>query len=1020
MQRTVSKGIVFIRIFAYSHLIRRLLLYSLKPLYFVIRAVLFLLLSLVYVASCRSQEAIVSAYSVNEGLSQSTITGLFQDNRGYLWVGSGHGLNQFNGYGFRSFLHTSNEHSISNDIVRGVYQDKDGVLWIATEGELNKYDPSTEKFSVFQEPLFTNNTIRVVAERGNWLYALRGAGGLIRFQDGRQGFESLYQDTLAKGFLVDSTGNNIIFSNRSGHILVSDLASNKTTSLIFEQLEGANITGIVELLEGEIGVCCSAGFFRIDLEQNTCSLFHPTTDNVYVSAACTDREGLIWLALQNRGIYVFDKSSNLINEYSSNFRPLGLPAFGSIVVQELLCDRDGNIWIGTDAIGLIQIRTRNLRFGNVMIPRKSDEESNPIVWAFCRDAQYNLWVGTNRGIYVFDSSYRLLDHIEGWNENAQDRIAVLIRKDDHTMLAFGQKDVLSFDCNTRKYSRHSIDIDPAEWKINSVVQSGEDIFWLGTNRGLMKFNLSNKSTELSMPFGITHLYKSTKDELFACIRNRGISKLQGSEWIEVLSFSKMEEMREVVMVRTMVEAAKSGFWLGTSSGLFLVNENFEVQRAYSIEDGLPDTYINAILRVDENVFWISTNKGLARFDNTLSTFQNYTKQDGLQSNEFNSGSAYKDETGEIYFGGIEGFNHFSDRSILKRSNDPDISIENLFLGSESAAQCFDNCVYTVSYSENGFTLDLCAMDFTNPDRNRYSYMLAGFDTAFYDAGTNRSVRYTGLPPGKYTFYARTSAGDAEWGVTRRLFEIDIVKPFWMRYWFITICIVLVIFLLGWTIVIWQKRKFRRQIAELRHQREIEAIRNTISGDIHDEIGAGLTRIALLSDSIAISGGELKDHSKLKSLSQVARSLSSSLKEVIWSTNPGYDTLNDLHVHLRSYSSDFLEDAGIDVVFEMDQLGTNKPLNPVKRRSIFMITKEALTNIVRHGEANKVKLKFQVKGQNFILEIEDNGKGFNIDKTQSSHGLSGMKRRAKQADFDIEIRSDIDKGTVVHVSGSLIT
>ncbi len=962
----------------------------------------------------------MSAYSVNEGLSQGTITGLFQDKRGYLWVGSGHGLNQFNGYGFRSFLNTSSEHSISNDIVRGIFQDSKGSLWIATEGDLNKYDLSSEEFSVFEEPLFVNNTIRVMAEKSGWLYALKGAGGLIRFQDEKPGFESLYIDTLAKGYLFRPESNSIVYANRKGHILMTDLNSEKTGVWTFKALEGSNITAIVELMEGELGICCSTGFYRINLEQNTCSPFHVSTENICASAACVDQEGFIWLAIQNKGIVVFDKTSHLINEYGSNFRPNGLPAFSNISIQELLCDRNGNIWIGTDAMGLIQIRTRNLRFGNVIIPRKSDEELNPIVWTFGRDGLSNLWVGTNRGIYVFDQSYRLVEHIEGWNVEMQSRVSVLISANENTMLAFGHKDVFSFDVKTREYSVHTIDLGPSDWRINSVIQSSENEFWLGTNQGLLKFNLSDKTTERVMPFIITHLYKSPQKELFVCVRNKGIFKHDGNDWVEVLSFSKIEEMREVVMVRAMAEAATGGYWLGTSSGLFLVNDNFEFQKFYSIENGLPDTYINAILRVETNIFWISTNKGLTRFDSKLSTFQNYTKQDGLQSNEFNSGSAYQDHYGELYFGGIEGFNHFSDQSILQNSSDPDISMENLIVGSGTPRQCYEECTYTVSYSENGFTLDLCAMDFTNPDRNRYSYMLLGFDTAFYDAGTNRSVRYTGLPPGKYTFYARTSAGEAEWGLARSLFVIDIVEPFWMAYWFIAIAIIFTVLFFGWIIVYWQRRKFRGQIAELRHQREIEAIRNTISGDIHDEIGAGLTRIALLSDSIVISGGDLKDHSKLKSLSQVARSLSSSLKEVIWSTNPGYDTLNDLHVHLRSYSSDFLEDAGIDVVFEMDELAANRPLNPVKRRSIFMIAKEALTNAVRHGEASRVKLKFQVKGQEFVLEIEDNGKGFFVDKVSNSHGLSGMKRRAKQAGFNIEIRSGEDKGAVVHISGSLIT
>ena|GEM_PF-2774089 len=969
-------------------------------------------------ANLQAQEAVLATYSVNEGLSQSTVTAIYQDAKGYLWVGTGHGLNKFNGYEFETFLHTSDSISISHDVIRGIFEDSASRLWVTTEEDLNVYDTELGVFQVFKAAPFRNNTLRVILEREGYLFGLLGAGGLVKFNPTTGNVVVLCTDTLAKGYCVFSNSSAIWFASQRGAISCYNFSNGVQSRFELGPLKNTNITAIIPLNEGYVGIASSNGFFVTDYEGITCRPFHELSSDRYISAACKDLNGNVWLAIKGHGLLVFDINGNLLTEYGRMFRPRGFPSFDGFSVQELVCDKHGNIWVGTDGLGLIQIRTANLRFGNVHIPRESDDESNSLVWSFYRDESEHLWVGTADGIYIFDQMYNLLHKIDDWSKESN-RISVFFDQNESTLIAAGKENILFVNKKDFSYTCEAISSGDFKPSIDCGIKLNDDSIWFGTNMGLVKMNIGSMEQKWETGPAITCLSKTSKGDLYACQRSIGIFKLVSGEWKSVMKFKDHQESYDIVMVRALAETNEGGFWLGTSTGLYEVDSEFKVLKVYSLNNGLPDTYINSIITEGENVLWMSTNRGLSRFNHTTNEFQNFLKSDGLQSNEFNAGSAYRDAHGEMYFGGIEGFNHFNDSRIYKSKSAASLIFENLTIGDNKSPYCDSICNYKVSYDQNGFTLDLCAMDFTNPINNHFAYILDGYDSEYFFSGSNRKVRYSSLPPGNYKFLAMASNSEGTWGQPEVMFSIEIVAPFYLKSWFIILSVLSLAGLMYLWIQRLQRRKFKREIEQLRHQREIEMIRNTISGDIHDEIGAGLTRIALLSDSLLVSNSESTDRRKLGALSQAARSLSSSLKEVIWSTNPGYDNLNDLLVHIRSYASDYLEDANIAVVFDIPGDISNRPLSPVKRRSLFMISKETLTNIVKHSEAKSVRISFLLKGTLFELRIEDDGKGFEISSLNDGYGIANMQKRAQQSGFVLEMDTLPAGGTAISIKGSLI-
>jgi two-component sensor histidine kinase len=369
----------------------------------------------------------------------------------------------------------------------------------------------------------------------------------------------------------------------------------------------------------------------------------------------------------------------------------------------------------------------------------------------------------------------------------------------------------------------------------------------------------------------------------------------------------------------------------------------------------------------------------------------------------------------MYFGGIKGFNWFQPTSVTDIAAAPQVGIISAQANDEEIkrnTRYFSGSLIELPYDKNDLSFQFAVFDYTRPPANKIRYKLEGWDNR-WTTTYGKNIRYSNLPPGSYTLRVRGSNGNDVWGQEKRL-SICIAAPFWQTRWFYLAVAVLALFASVMITRMLSNRKIKEKLRALEKQRAIEAERNRISKDMHDEIGSGLTHIALMSDIINSrerSESEIKNG--IQTIATSSRKLIQNMSDIVWTLNTENDTLENLLAYIREQSSTWLEP--FDITYHIrfpDELPLIHLTNE-QRRNLFLVTKEAISNAMKHAAATEIILSFEIVPHQFRFRIIDNGKGFNgKNKKINSNGLNNMKKRMTEIEGTVEIISEENKGTTI--------
>ena len=457
------------------------------------------------------------------------------------------------------------------------------------------------------------------------------------------------------------------------------------------------------------------------------------------------------------------------------------------------------------------------------------------------------------------------------------------------------------------------------------------------------------------------------------------------------------------------EDADGTMWIATIRGLDHFDPATKRFTHYNESNGMPNSYVYGILADDNGNLWISTNRGLSRFNKAAQTWRNYTPEDGLQSYEFDRSSFVRLTKGGtdgrlkgwMLFGGVNGFNIFHPDSVWDNPDKPPVAITKLFIHDKpwseywrsfgantpqaGIAEVSELRAIELASDDNTLGFEFAALEFTDPEKNRYAYMMEGADKGWVQAGTLRTARYARLAAGDYVFRVKACNNDGIWNDVGTSLRIRIVPPFWQTWWFATLTIALT---LGSTVGATRftlRRRLESRLATERLEQQIERERlekalqlekerRRISQDIHDEVGAGLTKILLLAQSEKQSGREnaLLPNNEI---TLTAQSVVDGMQEIIWSINPKNDTLQSLLGYVRGYAREFTDAANLKLLFTVPPEIPNEKLSTETRRNVFLIVKETLTNAAKYAEASEIRMNTEVLEEVYIFTIADNGKGF---------------------------------------------
>lgn len=754
--------------------------------------------------------------------------------------------------------------------------------------------------------------------------------------------------------------------------------------------------------------------------------------NFYSAAAAWDNYGRLWMTARNKGLYSYEEKTGIFHEYRHNNARLQSLPFD--LTTCLYIDRGQNLWIGMDGGGVARLDLKPPLFN--LFPLSEDDYpvlKDYFTKCFYEDEQERIWFGSHtNGLNILDPKTGILSNYQNEKDNPHSlpgNIVGSIVKDRQGNIWVGSSGGISlFDERRRAFKTIPIANLPAlHPQVNSfvykIIQLKNNDLLAATILGLVKITRQKNGSYEGWYFNdkpflqsaTTDVVEMPGDVIYATVPEFGLYELKAG----VAGYSLQSKSLPGIDLRSVRPDDKNPQWLWVSTAIGLIHFNTATKKyvLWNSKNGMASSYVYGTLEDTTNGLWLSTNGGLSFFNTATQKFDNYTNQDGLQSNEFNTQAFYKSGVGNFYFGGIKGFNWFRPGSVKQEPARPQAAITQIAIRDhvyEPDSVFFRNRLITAEYDSNDVDFQLAVLDYTRPGANKVQYTLEGWDKSWTTTFT-KSVRYSHLSPGHYVFRVRASNTMGSWGDEEQIFLV-IKAPFWQSAWFRTMVILLLLVATIFTTRRLSLARAKQKLRLLEKQVAIDKERRRISADMHDEIGNGITHIALLSELIRKK--EMDSYGlkiEMAGIATSARKLVQTMSEIIWALAPQNDTLENLLAYTREQSRQYFDGMEIELVIDFPDKVPELVLDNEERRNLFLVTKEALANALKHARAEHVCLSLTISGNQYCFQVKDDGVGMPDKKINiGSNGLRNMKKRMEDIGGKITWTQDA-KGITVSYS-----
>lgn len=765
-------------------------------------------------------------YSINDGLSQSSVTSIIQDDNHALWIGTQDGLNRFDGKSFEIFT-SDDTKGLESEYIKCSAKTKDGKLWFGTTNGLTLFNPNTETFKTYSLDQKTALQIESIAlDPSETLWIGTSGKGLLSFNRATEKFKDysgLIPTKKIQTVFCTSEGRLFINTEDKGLFLINDARTSATKIEISSKNENpVIIQRIVQMKHYSVLFGTNQGVFEYDLNLNRIAPKFENLDKDFGYMGISDiylSDNNTWyLGTTNKGLFTLTNNGTISNSTQDIFQKNAL-LFNDINV--LFVDESETFWVGTDR-GLASFNPNNQGFLGVG-PSGNLEKGIPSsnVWSFAEDQKSNyVFVGTDLGISRFNRKTGKFEQF--YRDNSQSITGESAETAVLSMIAINENHVLVgcvdglFDLTIsgkNKYSFKRINYLTEEEaiehvRIYSLVHWKDEKYFLATKAGAVLVDLKAKKAQafvhsIKNPKGtITagicrNVYKDKYDRIWFATSTGEMNQLvdkNGVLSIVPYKYNSILLKNSKDYITSILQTSKHEFWFGTlGSGLMYWNEATKKVKVYTKKDGLPNNVVYCVIQDQNKNLWMSTNKGICCFNPTTKIATNYTETDGLMSNEFNLGAYMFSHTGELFFGGIYGYNYFNPRKMGLNKTDVSVKITKFkfdkgWLHPNESGSPFIRPIsqtekITLSYRQRSFTVRFQPSDLSNPELLNYKYILEGSDEGEILIGNNNEIHFNALSPGHYTLKIYARIGDGPWGKTPAVLEIHVKSPFWGTWWF---------------------------------------------------------------------------------------------------------------------------------------------------------------------------------------------------------------------------------------------
>ena len=923
---------------------------------------------------------------MDDGLVANPVRCIYQDSKGFIWIGTYEGLSRYDGYKFTNY---SNTNGLSHNFINSIIEVNNKLLIAENNGAIDVIQNNT-----IQKRFMAASATNVVIPFNDRLLVTTDASGLYELKNDSLISPAQEKIGTALGHFLPINDSLLLFDGVDNNIIVyrEDLSVHsilKNLKIHFyslfqdskKRIWAATNAGL-KLVEFSPGKNGSLSFAPLPPEFN----FSPLT-NTIVTSMIEDEDGSFWIGTMKGLVRLFpSKTSHVYNEKD------GLP---SAMINTLYLDKEKNLWIGT-SLGLAKwVSKNNVIFFNT----QTKEFRNDVYQMFPYDNK-KIILKTEHGIqhYYFDTKeFKDINVTANYYTPIEGTSPMLVHYENRIGMMDSIKNMI---IPVKKLDAIILNV------IFASQHPGGTIF-LASFNGL--YAIENTTVKTILSHRITSMQIDNSGNVFVGTWNEGLFRVvvRSNKGFD-FDVQNITPLIKQIQIRSLYKDSKNNIWIGTRyAGAFSLAENsnggYDIQQ-FNRQSGLMSDWVTSFAETKTGDIWIGTYLGLDKlvkepagyrvfnFGKAVNLYAEIKKIIPVRDNDWiclaNSGIAnFKDEN-------------------LHQSQPLHASILSASHGvlENRLAIILPKEKITLKPHQNTARFEFSALGFINEKQVMYSYRLKGSNDTIWSKPENiHEASYASLSPGNYTFEVKTIGWNGENG-TPAAFSFFIATPFWKQWWFIGLIVLIV--------VSFFYALYRYRIHQLLR---LQNVRNSIATDLHDDIGSSLTNISILSE---LSSKNLSHPEKaqpfLQRISEEVQASSQAMDDIIWSVNSRNDSLEETMARMRRYAAELFDNSETNCYLQLDEKGSNKKLSMEQRRDLYLIYKEALTNIHKHAVAKNIWIKVEQSQNHLLMQIKDDGKGFSNDMITHRNGLKNLRSRVEKWNGKIGIQSKENKGTDIEI------
>jgi signal transduction histidine kinase/ligand-binding sensor domain-containing protein len=992
----------------------------------------------------------ISHWDTGDGLPQNSVISTIQTRDGYLWLGTLDGLARFDGIHFETFTDANTPGLDSVRIVR-LFEDSHTNLWIGTDDAgVFMVDPMGHVSRVELGPDFRETKLTTICEdSGGGVWLKTSYGSVYCYRYGR-----------AVSIL---RGAPSLFTDASGKVWVSTLSTTSAQAKLLGLRLAPGSAPAVGAIEDELTIGTPhflapsrrGGYWllangRVEKYRGSQLERYAGTMpwSAEVNAACEDREGNLVVGTAGEGVFWFSAGGGGVQISSQ-----GVLRFGADGVVDagahsqsglthnnilsLCMDREGSLWVGTDGGGLNRIRRQPfdaMEVGQNVTSVVEDHKGG--LWLASGGALTHVQEGTRKTFGISTNLNPINSSVSAVYQDAEQNLWVggtaLAMAPNGRRVRLGPVFILDGDS-----LRPAQGLAAANWLGSVIYQDRAHRLWVSGTGGLA-FRDHGKWSVLQARDGLSAesvdaIADDSEGNVWIGTQGGGLNGFRNGRFSVVTRTNGLPSDN----ISSLYVDGDGVLWAGTTGGLARFHRGKWTH--YSKMQGLINERVGYTLEDGAGYLWLGSTAGLARVKkkelNDFAAsgtneifFRFYGKPDGLPSAECAFGSqpaACRTRDGRLWFPTIKGLAIVDPAQLEANTNPPPVMIQSVFIGGDlqntNALRSPSPTRITIPAGKESLEIHFASLNLSAPLQGNFKYRMQRHETKWTEKpGEVRFARYPRLPPGDYLFEVKAYNEDGFGGDSIATLAVKVLPPFWLTWWFKTATALIAVgFIIG-SVYYASTQKLQRQVALLREQEALERERGRIARDLHDQLGANLTQVALLGELAETdkdSPADVEAHAR--QISQTARETTNALDEIVWTVNPSNDTLDGLINYVCKYAQEYLALAGLRYRLEVPSDLPHTPISPELRHNLFLAAKETINNVVKHAHATSAWLRLRLEPDRFTLEIEDDGRGLDADAHKKGRsGLQNLAKRMADIGGKFEITPRAGGGTVVRLTAPL--